>query len=45
MHVPSGALKVKNIVLMPGFVGRNHVLILNSSEGFKGLMARIASWR
>ena len=44
-HPPSGALKVKNIVLMADFVGRNHGLILNSSEGFKSLMARITSWR
>ena len=36
MQVPSGALKVKNAVLMPGFVGRNHGLILNSDEVFKG---------
>ena len=34
--MPSGALKVKNTVLMPRFVGRMHGLILNSDEVLKG---------
>ena len=36
MHVPSGALEVKNVVWMSRFGGRNHGLILNSSEVFQG---------